>query len=92
MDRLGQALRDELIAVRFKAGLKSSRAVAREVGADHVSFWAFERGRVDWPDDPDQRVRDYAEAAGVEPAAVWLGVARRWHAALAEAASRSASG
>lgn len=127
MELLAQALRDELIATRWNAGLDGPRALARKLepeGAaearrsqatalrehatrleergrkaaakskraaarkaedmsEHVPYWAFERGRVKWPDDVDQRVRDYATATGVEPIEIWLGVAQRWLEALA---------
>lgn len=84
---LQQALRDELIAVRWSAGFESPRALARRLGLDadkgHVDFWRHETGRIDWPTDPDARVRAYAEAARLDPLTIWLAVAKRWAEALA---------
>lgn len=96
MDRLAQCLRDELIAVRMSAGLKSTRAVARALqnpasldGRDsgHINYFEFERGKYAWPEDPVQRVQDYADAstaAGHHVTAehIWQNVAARWHREL----------
>jgi hypothetical protein len=92
---LQQALRDELIAVRFSAGFDGPRALARRLGLDpdkgHVDFWRHETGRTDWPDDPDARVRAYAEAARMDPLDVWRNIARRWAESLASPEGVSAA-
>lgn len=80
MQSLSEALRDSLIEVRHAAGFDSIRAFAREIdqGQGHIQMWRFERGDVIWPEDPDQRVGEYARVAGVDPLDIWRDVARRW--------------
>lgn len=86
MEALTQALRDELVATRFAAGIDNPRALARILGlsadSGHFPYWRFERGHTAWPRDPDEFVDAYARAAGVAPLTIWQGVARRWSEAL----------
>lgn len=87
MQVLAQALRDELIATRFDAGIDSPRAMARILGLEpdqgHIIFWRFERGRAEWPRRVDEFVQSYSDATGVPTERIWLGTARRWVEALA---------
>jgi len=87
MEAFWDSLRDALLAVREEDGRPRRefvRAMPGRSWEDHATFSKFEKGVVPTIEDPDERVRDYAIAAGIDPYRIWLDVADRWVARLNE--------